>query len=131
LFSIKHLLSKHLIQIQTCSLYDPIIFLFIEDLAQQKLAGSGLHEDSLIDFLKVAHELVKMNIEDTISKTAELGEVKNLGLSVAGDILFNPMGASSMALLPGNVLDGLIFNKIQKSLTKKKKPVSDNNLKGE
>lgn len=102
-----------------------------EDLAQQKLAGSGLHEDSLIDFLKVAHELVKMNIEDTISKTAELGEIKNLGLSVAGDILFNPMGASSMALLPGNVLDGLIFNKIQKSLTNKKKPVSDNNLKGE
>jgi hypothetical protein len=84
-----------------------------EDVCEDMLSKAGLSINDVNKYLKIAQDLFTMEIE----KTAD-NMLKDVGLSVAQDMVFNPAGVSALALAPGNILDGFVLSKLTNKLNK-------------
>lgn len=73
------------------------------------LTKAALTEDDIEQYLKTAEESIRIEFEKNASF---VDNAKNLASNVASDVVFNRKGNSSLAMLPGNVIDGLIFTKL-------------------
>lgn len=92
-----------------------------QDLADNILAVGKLAGDDISQYLQTCKDCIRLEIEKNAGEIAKnAGEIaKNTALNTAGDIFFNPAGASVLATLPGSIIDGAIFAKLN---SKNKKP---------
>ncbi len=115
----KQLIAEYDEQKATAIKYATILYgLGREDVSNNILNKHSLSENDVNKYLKIATDYFTMEIEKKATFASEVG------LSTAQDMLFNPAGASALALGPGNVLDGIVFTKLIRKLQKdtKKKP---------
>lgn len=79
-----------------------------ESTAEDMLLKKALREEDIEEYLKIAVDCIKIEIE----KTASDGTGKSLAVGVLSDMLFNPKGTSMLATLPGNLIDSIVFSKL-------------------
>jgi len=116
--------SKDEVDIIKMSIYN--YFNDREDLYENGLKEAGLSEDDCDYFLKEASELVMSEIEkiagisDQPPSKKGFGEnFKEVGKDVLLDTAFygKNMGGGALSVLPGSIIDGIIFNRITNKLT--------------
>lgn len=86
-----------------------------QDMSNEILYKNSLYEEDLAEYLKIAKDCIKIEIEKVAEE--ELG--KQIVTGAIGDMLLNPVGTSALATLPGNIIDSFVFSKLFNKLNKK------------
>jgi hypothetical protein len=87
-----------------------------QDVSDNMLHINKLAESDVSEYLQICKNCIRMDIEK------QAGVVRNALMNAAGDIVFNPLGSSALATLPGNLLDGAVFAKVSDKLSKAGEP---------
>lgn len=82
-----------------------------QDIVDELLAKQAMDENDLLNYLQTAKDCIKIEIEKSAN------EAKEALKSAMGDMLFTPQGTSGVAFFPGNLVDGIVLNKLVKKLS--------------